>query len=127
MRCFTLRRAAARGECYPVLPDGFDNAPIFLRLAERRIVRDDQHSAGDGPTRNRVSEKQVFRSLGPAIYGLTTIASIPIRDTRMGDALLAVTDKVDASLLMTSVTWRVWHCLIELRKVKRSNVIRLVD
>lgn len=49
-------------------------------------------------------------------YGLTTIASVPIRDTRMGDALLAVLAKVDAVLFMTPMKWLAWHCLIELRK-----------
>lgn len=49
-------------------------------------------------------------------YGLTTIASVPIRDTPMGNAMLAITAKIDAALFLTPVKWLAWYCLIELRK-----------
>lgn len=49
-------------------------------------------------------------------YGLTTILTVPIRDTKAGDALLKVTGAVDALLFRTPVKWLAWYALIELRK-----------
>jgi hypothetical protein len=49
MRRSTLCRAVRMANAAQMLPTGLDGAPIFLRLAERRIVRDDQYRAGDEP------------------------------------------------------------------------------
>ena len=50
LRCIERRRLANAAQ---MLPTGLDGAPIFLRLTERRIVRDDKHRAGDELARNR--------------------------------------------------------------------------
>ena len=49
-------------------------------------------------------------------YGLTTIASVPVRDTPLGDALLNVTAVIDDLLFASPAKWLAWYCRIELRK-----------
>ena len=48
--CIERRRVADAAQ---MLPAGFDGAAVFLRLAQRRIVPDDQHRSGDELARNR--------------------------------------------------------------------------
>ena len=52
----------------------------------------------------------------PRFYGLTTIASVPIRDTVVGDALLKVTAAVDSLLFLSPIKWLAWYVRLELRK-----------
>lgn len=49
-------------------------------------------------------------------YGLTTVATVPIRDTKLGDALLGVTRSIDRLLFRSPLRWLAWYSLIELRK-----------
>ena len=49
-------------------------------------------------------------------YGLTTILSVPIRDTKAGDAILKVTGAIDSLLFRTPAKWLAWYAMIELRK-----------
>lgn len=60
--------------------------------------------------------RDYFEVASPRFYGLTTIATVPIRDTTAGDALLAVTSLVDRLIFLSPLKWLAWHCLIELRK-----------
>ena len=50
--------------------------------------------------------------------GLSTVATVPIRDTGLGDALLAVTSKIDELLFKSPAKWLAWYCLMELRKAE---------
>lgn len=49
-------------------------------------------------------------------FGLTTILSVPIRDTKIGDAILGVTAMVDDLLFRTPLRWQAWYCMIEMVK-----------
>lgn len=60
--------------------------------------------------------KRYFDMSGLRFYGLTTIASVPMRDTKMGDAILSVTSKIDQLIFLSPLRWLAWYCLIELRK-----------
>jgi len=54
-------------------------------------------------------------------YGLTTILSVPIRDTKSGDMLLKLTGAFDSLLFRTPAKWLAWYALIELRKPYAQN------
>lgn len=60
--------------------------------------------------------ERFFEVAATRFYGLTTIASVPIRDTRLGDAVLGVTASIDRLLFRSPLRWLAWYCLIELRK-----------
>jgi SAM-dependent methyltransferase len=48
-------------------------------------------------------------------FGLSTLVTVPIRDTIVGDALLVVTDKLDRALFrLPWVRWQAWYCMMEL-------------
>ena len=50
-------------------------------------------------------------------YGLSTLATVPLRDTAPGHLLLSLTNTVDAALLRTPwLKWQAWYCLMRLRK-----------
>jgi len=53
-------------------------------------------------------------------FGLTTILSVPVRDTAFGDALLKVTSAVDDALFRSPMRWLAWYTLIEFRKPASS-------
>ncbi|TIX51236.1 class I SAM-dependent methyltransferase [Alteraurantiacibacter aquimixticola] len=49
-------------------------------------------------------------------YGLTTLLSVPLRDTGPGDAVLSVTSAIDRVLFRSPMRWLAWYVLIELKK-----------
>lgn len=51
-------------------------------------------------------------------YGLTTILSVPVRDTKVGNALLRVTSALDDLLFISPLRWLAWYSLIELEKAR---------
>jgi SAM-dependent methyltransferase len=53
--------------------------------------------------------------------GLTTILSVPVRDTKLGDALLKVTSALDELLFVSPLRWLAWYALIELRKAADAD------
>ena len=55
-------------------------------------------------------------------YGLTTILTVPIRDTKVGDGLLRVTAGVDRLLFQSPLRWLAWHCLVEFRKPATPDI-----
>jgi SAM-dependent methyltransferase len=56
-----------------------------------------------------------FRDVAISFYGLTTLASVPFRDTPLGDALLRATAAVDRALfLMPGLKWHAWFCIMKL-------------
>ena len=57
-----------------------------------------------------------FEVRNSRFYGLTTLATVPLRDSRVGDALLGLTMKIDDALFKTPLRWLAWHVMLELRK-----------
>ena len=56
-----------------------------------------------------------FGQVSSSFYGLTTILSVPFRDTRLGDAILGVASVVDRAMFhIPGVKWQAWYCLMEL-------------
>lgn len=49
-------------------------------------------------------------------YGLTTILSVPLRDTRLGDAVRSVTAQLDQWMFHSPIRWLAWYVLLEFRK-----------
>jgi SAM-dependent methyltransferase len=49
-------------------------------------------------------------------FGLSTILSVPFRDTDFGDFLLRTTSAVDQVMFKTPARWMAWHVLMEIRK-----------
>jgi SAM-dependent methyltransferase len=65
--------------------------------------------------------KEYFDEVKLSFYGLTTLATVPVRDTWLGDALLQVTAAIDSALfLVPGLKWQAWHCMMELRSPKRA-------
>jgi SAM-dependent methyltransferase len=51
-------------------------------------------------------------------YGLTTILSVPMRDTAFGDSVLRNTAKLDQMIFKTPARWMAWHVLMEMKKAR---------
>jgi SAM-dependent methyltransferase len=49
-------------------------------------------------------------------FGLSTILSVPFRDTEFGDFLLRTASVVDQVMFKTPARWMAWHVLMEMRK-----------
>lgn len=57
-----------------------------------------------------------FEDVSLAFFGLTSVLSVPFRDTRVGDAILSLTSFVDRGIFrIPGVKWQAWYCLIEMR------------
>lgn len=52
---------------------------------------------------------------GLKFYGLTTILSVPVRDSSLGNLLLRATAQVDRVLFATPIRWLAWHVLMEMK------------
>lgn len=50
-------------------------------------------------------------------YGLTTILSVPMRDTAVGEAVLSATAKLDQMIFKTPARWMAWHVLMDMKKL----------
>lgn len=59
-----------------------------------------------------------FNLGGLKFYGLTTILSVPVRDSRLGDLLLRATAQVDRMLFATPIRWLAWHVLMEMKPLE---------
>lgn len=49
-------------------------------------------------------------------YGLTTILSVPVRDTKLGDAILGATAQIDKLLFGVGFRWLAWYVMMDLKK-----------
>jgi SAM-dependent methyltransferase len=57
-----------------------------------------------------------FGDVALSFFGLTTILSVPFRDTRLGDAILGVASVVDRAMFrIPGMKWQAWYCLMEMR------------
>jgi SAM-dependent methyltransferase len=57
-----------------------------------------------------------FGDVSLSFFGLTTILSVPFRDTRLGDAILGVASVVDRAMFrIPGMKWQAWYCLMEMR------------
>ena len=65
--------------------------------------------------------KQYFSQVDVRFYGLSTLATVPLRNTAVGEALLKVTAAVDDALFQVpGVKWQAWYCMMELGGPKRA-------
>jgi SAM-dependent methyltransferase len=65
---------------------------------------------------------RTFASVSAQCFGLSSLLTVPFRDTAFGDGLLAVTSRVDRALFrLPKVKWQAWYCLIELREPRRHD------
>jgi SAM-dependent methyltransferase len=63
-----------------------------------------------------------FSQLALSFHGLTTVLSVPWRDTKFGDTILAMTESLDQGLFrVPGVKWQAWHCLMEMSKVQNKR------
>jgi SAM-dependent methyltransferase len=63
-----------------------------------------------------------FAQLNLSFCGLTTILSVPWRDTKFGDTLLAMTETLDQGLFyIPGVKWQAWYCLMEMVKEQHGR------
>lgn len=60
--------------------------------------------------------QRYFDLVGLDFYGLTTLLSVPLRDTATGEAVLSITSAIDRALFRSPLRWLAWYALIELRK-----------
>ncbi|AKH41499.1 SAM-dependent methyltransferase [Altererythrobacter atlanticus] len=75
---------------HPLLRSDFDLAENYFEIAELRF------------------------------YGLTTILSVPVRDTPLGDAVLKLTSVIDEALFKSPLRWFAWYTLMEFHKPAAS-------
>jgi SAM-dependent methyltransferase len=68
----------------------------------------------------RLAEKY-FGDVSLRFCGLTTMATVPFRDSKLGDRFLKVADRIDQTLFRTPARWMAWHARIELRQPRRTG------
>lgn len=62
-----------------------------------------------------------FDDVGLKFYGLTSLATVPVRDTNLGEKLLRASAAVDQALFrVPGMKWQAWYTLIELRKPRHG-------
>ena len=65
--------------------------------------------------------RQYFQEVNLTFYGLTTLATVPFRDSALGDAMLRATALIDRVLFtVPAARWQAWYCVLELRGPKRD-------
>jgi hypothetical protein len=65
--------------------------------------------------------KQYCSEIKTTFYGLTTLATVPVRETPLGDALLKLTAGIDRALFsLPGLKWQAWHCIMEMRGPRRG-------
>jgi SAM-dependent methyltransferase len=116
-----LDLSRAFGEIRRVLRPG-GRAIFFEPLGHNRLINRYRHAT---PNARSVDEHPLLRadfnlarSVGFRIslrfYGLSTIATVPLRDTAVGDVLLAIAARLDAVLFQLPwVRWQAWYCLMD--------------
>jgi SAM-dependent methyltransferase len=56
-----------------------------------------------------------FADVAIDFFGLTTLLSVPVRDTRLGDAMLGALAALDRGLFrVPGMKWQAWYCLMEM-------------
>jgi hypothetical protein len=80
--------------------------PNARTIDEHPLVHEDQ----------RICE-EVFSHSDWEFYGLSTLATVPFRNTGLGKPLLGVTASLDRALFRVSaLRWQAWAVLMTLRK-----------
>jgi SAM-dependent methyltransferase len=58
-----------------------------------------------------------FGSVRADCFGLSSLLTVPFRDTPFGDRLLAATSRIDRALFsLPKVKWQAWYALVDLRE-----------
>ena len=61
--------------------------------------------------------RKTFGHISLSLYGLTTLASVPFRNTFLGKPLRRVGAAVDAGLFrLPGIRWQAWYALIDMRR-----------
>ncbi len=69
--------------------------------------------------------QRYFSQLGLSFHGLTSVLSVPWRDTGFGDTVLSMTETLDRGLFrVPGVKWQAWHCLMEMKKAGNDTRLR---
>lgn len=64
--------------------------------------------------------RDYFDDVGLKFYGLTSLATVPVRDTNLGEKLLRASAAADQALKVLGGKWQAWCTLIELRKPRHG-------
>jgi SAM-dependent methyltransferase len=61
--------------------------------------------------------RRFFGGVSTVHYGLTTLLSVPLRDTPPGEALLRITSALDRLLFtLPALRWQSWTCIMEMQR-----------
>ncbi len=90
----------------PILNRYRDMTPDARTPDEHPLLRQDFELAG-----------KYFALENMKFFGLTSILSVPVRDTPLGDTLLRMTAKLDQVIFKTPARWMAWHVLMDMRKL----------
>lgn len=59
--------------------------------------------------------REYFDEVRLRFYGLTSIATVPFRDSKLGEAVLGATAAVDRAIFkVPGLKWQAWYCAMEL-------------
>ena len=65
--------------------------------------------------------RRYFATIEIKYYGLTSLLSVPFRDSSFGDGLLKITSAIDRALFTLPILkWQAWYCLIEMKNPRPS-------
>ncbi|MEK6746025.1 MAG: class I SAM-dependent methyltransferase [Pseudomonadota bacterium] len=60
--------------------------------------------------------KRYFADVELKFYGLFSLLSVPLRDSKLGDGILKITSAVDRAVFaLPFIKWQAWYSLIEMR------------
>jgi SAM-dependent methyltransferase len=63
-----------------------------------------------------------FGEVAVECFGLSSLLTVPFRDTRFGDVLLSVTSRLDRALFhIPKVKWQAWYCIMEMREPSHED------
>jgi ubiquinone/menaquinone biosynthesis C-methylase UbiE len=88
------------------------------RALTPKVRTPDEHPLREGDF--AIARKR-FGSVSVVCYGLSSLATVPFRDTGFGDALLKTTAALDRALFrLPKVKWQAWYCMMELKEPVRG-------
>lgn len=90
----------------PILNRYRDMTPQARTPDEHPLLRQDFELAG-----------RYFDLGNLQFWGLTTILSVPMWDTAVGEAVLSATAKLDQMIFKTPARWMAWHVLMDMKKL----------
>lgn len=95
----------------PVLNRYRDMTPQARTIDEHPLLRSDFDLARD-----------YFEVAELRFYGLTTIVSVPLGDTKLGKTVRSVTARLDEWMFRSPIRWLAWYALLEFKKPAVATV-----